>query len=115
MLCPYCGNNAYRHQISQRMEKLAQRPRPSIRGTPNEGFILNLAKTGWDRDALKVCKSVVSLAISKLGREVYRKFQIQLEAALPSRSQVGRKAPKLISYIEQSLPERLMKIKSFRQ
>jgi hypothetical protein len=64
---------------------------------------------------LRVCKSVVSLAISRLGREVYKKFQIRLEAALPSKSQVGLKAPKLANYLEQSLPERLVKIKSYRR
>jgi hypothetical protein len=78
-------------------------------------FILDLAKMGQDRDALRVCKSVVSLAISRLGREVYKKFQIRLEAALPSKSQVGLKAPKLANYLEQSLPERLVKIKSYRR
>jgi hypothetical protein len=46
MICPLCGNSAYRHQISQRMEKLAQRPRPSIRGTPNEGLYSQPRKNG---------------------------------------------------------------------
>jgi hypothetical protein len=78
-------------------------------------FILELAKMGRDRDALKVCKSIVLLALSKLGREVYKKFQIRLEAALPSKSQIGSKAPKLESYMQNSLPERLEKIKSFRR
>jgi hypothetical protein len=34
MICPVCGSNVYRHQISRRMQLVAQRPRPSIRGTP---------------------------------------------------------------------------------
>lgn len=78
-------------------------------------FIVTLTKEGRDREALKVCKSVVSLALSKLGREAYKKFQIHLEAALPSKGQVGSKAPKLENYIQHTLPERLVKIKSFRR
>jgi hypothetical protein len=78
-------------------------------------FVIELAKIGRDREALKVCKSIVLLALSKQGRGVYKKFKIRLEAALPSKSQIGSKAPKLESYLQKSLPERLEKIKSFRR
>jgi hypothetical protein len=78
-------------------------------------FILELAKMGRDRDALKVCKNIVALAVSKLGRGVYRKYQVRLEAALPPKNQIGSNAPKLASYMQKSLPERLEKIKSYRR
>ena len=36
MKCPICGGSVYRHQLSRRMQEVAQYPRPSIRGTPED-------------------------------------------------------------------------------
>ena len=78
------------------------------------GFILERVKSGLDRDALNVCKSVVALALSLLGRQVYKSFQIRLEEALPPYSEIQGQAPKLENYMQQSLPERLEKIRIAR-
>jgi hypothetical protein len=34
MIGPFCGGSAQRYQFSRQQQAKAQRPRPSIRGTP---------------------------------------------------------------------------------
>jgi hypothetical protein len=33
MKCPYCGQHVFRDLISRRMQNIAQRPRPKVKGT----------------------------------------------------------------------------------
>jgi hypothetical protein len=79
------------------------------------GFILELVKMNRDRDALKVCKRVLFLASSRLGRAVYNKFQIRLEDALPSSDQIMNRAPKLEEFIRREVPKKLNQINARRK
>jgi hypothetical protein len=70
-------------------------------------FILKLVEMNRDRDALRICKHVLSLAYTPLGRAVYNKFQVCLEEALPSSVENLSRAPKLEEFMRRTLPKRL--------
>jgi len=54
MICPFCGQQAFRYQISRRQQEKAKRPRSSIRGTEAaRERSSNASRIRWQREREK--------------------------------------------------------------